>query len=68
MDCFEELATVLNSAGMELKNLQSKKKELIKKIFLFADLMKDCSKTNDSSINPFMNYLAVLCTEKCEEA
>ena len=40
MDCFEELATVLNSAGMELSNMKSENAELIKRLFLWSDLMK----------------------------
>ncbi|MGN0724424.1 MAG: hypothetical protein ACI4LT_10505 [Treponema sp.] len=64
MDCFEELATVLNSAGMELSNMKSENAELIKRLFLWSDLMKCSSKTNETVIHPYRNYLTILYKEK----
>lgn len=67
MDCFEELATVLNSAGIELTNLKSENTDLIKKLFLWSSLMKDSARTNESSLQPYKNYLTILYTEKMKE-
>lgn len=67
MDCFEELATVLNSAGMELNNMKSENTELIKRLFLWSDLMKYSSNTNETAIRPYRNYLTILYKEKMKE-
>lgn len=67
MDCFEELATVLNSAGMELNNMKSENTELIKRLFLWSDLMKYSSNTNENAIRPYRNYLTILYKEKMKE-
>lgn len=67
MDCFEELATVLNYAGMELNNMKSENTELIKKLFLWSDLMKYSSNTNETAIHPYRNYLTILYKEKMKE-
>ena len=67
MDCFEELATVLNSAGMELNNMKSENTELIKRLFLWSDLMKYSSNTNETAIRLYRNYLTILYKEKMKE-
>lgn len=67
MNCFEELATVLNSAGMELNNMKSENTELIKRLFLWSDLIKYSSNTNETSIRPYRNYLTILYKEKMKE-
>ena len=67
MDCFEELATVLNSAGMELNIMKSENTELIKRLFLWSDLMKYSSNTNETAIRPYRNYLTILYKEKMKE-
>lgn len=67
MDCFEELATVLNSAGMELNIMKSENTELIKILFLWSDLMKYSSNTNETAIRPYRNYLTILYKEKMKE-
>jgi len=63
-DAFEELAEVLNSAGVELSNLNSANTELIKKLFNWSELMQDSSQSDESSIRPYRNLLAVLYKEK----
>ena len=67
MDCLEELANVLNKAGVELTNLNSKEKDLIKKLFLWSELMMCSSKSNESHIRPYANYLSVLYAEKSKD-
>lgn len=59
MDKLEELAVILNETGVKLRNLKIDDQELIKKLFLWADLIKDCSETNESNIMPFKNYLGI---------
>lgn len=68
MDCFEELAKVLNEAGVELSSLKSSKTDLIKKLFLWATLMKNCSESNETSIRPYANYLSTLYMKKSAKA
>ena len=64
MDCYEELANVLNTAGVELSNLNIGDKDLIRKLFLWSEIMICSSKSNESYIKPHSNYLATLYKEK----
>ena len=64
MDVFEELSAVLNEAGCFFFNNDKNETELSKKLFLWSDLMKNCSTTNEVNIHPFRNYLTVLYREK----
>ena len=63
MDSFEELAILLNKAGVKLEELHLDDKELIKKLFLLSDIFQSCSSTNESSIMPFKNYLTIRLNE-----
>ena len=59
MDKLEELAVILNTAAIKLKNAKIDDNKLIKELFLWSDLIKNCSKTKESNIMPFKNYLAI---------
>ena len=48
MDSFEELAILLNKAGVKLEELNLDDKELIKKLFLLSDIFQSCSSTIQS--------------------
>lgn len=59
MDSMEELSEILNTAAVKLKNAKIDDYELIKKLFLWSNLIKDCSKTNESNIMPLKNYIGI---------
>ena len=48
MDKLEELVVILNESGVKLRNFNINDTDLLRKIFLWADLIKNCSKTNES--------------------
>lgn len=48
MDKLEELVVILNESGVKLRNFNINDTDLLSKIFLWADLIKICSKTNES--------------------
>ena len=52
---------------MELCNMKSENTELIKKLFLWSNLVKCSSKTNETAIYPYRNYLTILYKEKMKE-
>ncbi len=67
MNCFKELSMVLNKAGVELTELKSDDMDLVKKLFLWSELMDSCSNSKEAVISPYKNYLSALYIEKMRD-